>query len=188
MQESMKKSTKKAVVAAMKGSPTIYVIVHEGQNYIVNGHLLVAGTSEDIESILVSMKITPRGEGTYTQGGKGYLHRKERTPSLETIIKKAINGSYPVEQTPVLLADEDGFIRVILSNGKSILINELYYTVLKAIAEDNVGALVAGTPDDPVRVTNNGKVLALAMPIAYLLQKKLGYFALFAGVAKGFQK
>lgn len=187
MKEHMKASTKKAVVVAMKGSPTIYVIESGNQQYIVNGHLLVAGTREDIENILVAMKILPRGEGTYTKVGKEYSHETGRTPKLEAIIKKALSGSYPVEETPVLLIDEDDFTRVVISNEKTILINDLYYTVLVAIAKDTMGGLVADAPNDPLRVIKEGQVLALAMPISFMLQKKLEYFTLFAQVAKGFK-
>lgn len=133
----MNKEIITAITKAIKGSEQIFFFQHtegDGRYFIGNAHVMVNGSFEDIQEILVKLKIIPAGTGQYTKVGTKYEF-KERTFPLEKLLSCGINEG---EVSNILLDNPEGPVRPIMYQDASILVNEAYVPIIRALLKETV--------------------------------------------------
>ena len=153
----MRDSMKKEVVKAFRGSESVLVFQHSDCNwYISDGRVLISASFENVEEILVSLKIVPEGKGKYTRVGKKYTFREWTsggTP-LSNLLRCSINTAVIA---PFVIEGEKYLIRPIITEGSSVtFINDHYTPLIRVLmAEPEMELRGNKDPEGMLHIVHN---------------------------------
>lgn len=129
----------KAAIALCKGEENIRVAEYKDNLYITEGHVLIRMEKQDIDQLLIALKIVPQGIGRYSYYGKKWIY-SEDTINIEGIISD-VAPSNTAELTPYRYNDDTGVFRLAFSNGRIALYQEKFAKLIETVLTSCGGKL-----------------------------------------------
>ena len=127
------KDVLKAAIALCKGEENIRVAEYKDSLYVSEGHILLKMEKQDIDQLLIALKIVPQGIGRYSYYGKKWTH-SEGTISVEKIIGGGV-PSETAELTSYGDSNNDGAYRLAFSNGRIALYQEKFAKLIETVLD-----------------------------------------------------
>lgn len=127
------KDVLKAAIALCKGEEDIRVAEYKDNLYVTEGHVLIRMDKQDIDQLLIALKIVPQGIGRYSYYGKKWIY-SEDTISVERIIGGGV-PSNTAELTPYGYIHDTGVYRLAFSNGQIALYQEKFAKLIETVLD-----------------------------------------------------
>lgn len=139
VQVTTSKDVLKAAIALCKGEENIRVAEYKDNLYITEGHVLIRMEKQDIDQLLIALKIVPQGIGRYCYYGKRWTY-SEGTISVEKIIGEDA-PSDTAELTPYGYSNDTGSYHLAFSNGRIALFQEKFAKLIETVLDTCGGNL-----------------------------------------------
>lgn len=133
------KDVLKAAIALCKGEENIRVAEYKDSLYVSEGHILLKMDKQDIDQLLIALKIVPQGIGRYSYYGKKWIY-SEDTISIEAILGEKM-PSNTAELTPYGYSNGTGVYRLAFSNGRIALYQEKFAKLIETVLDACGGTL-----------------------------------------------
>ena len=133
------KDVLKAAIALCKGEENIRVAEYKDNLYVTEGHVLIRMDKQDIDQLLIALKIVPQGIGRYSYYGKKWIY-SEDTISVEIIIGDGV-PSNTAELTPYGYSNGTGVYRLAFAAGRIALFQEKFARLIETVFDAYGGNL-----------------------------------------------
>lgn len=127
------KDVLKAAIALCKGEENIRVAEYGDNLYITEGHVLIRMDKQDIDQLLIALKIVPQGIGRYSYYGKKWIY-SEDTINIERIIGDVVLSN-TAELTPYGYSNDTGAYRLAFAEGKIALFQEKFAKLIETVLD-----------------------------------------------------
>ena len=135
------KDVLKAAIALCKGEENIRVAEYRDNLYVTEGHILLKMDKQDIDQLLIALKIVPQGIGRYSYYGKKWIY-SEDTISVERIIGGGV-PSDTAELTPYGYSNGTGVYRLAFAEGRIVLFQEKFAKLIETVFDACGGNLIS---------------------------------------------
>ena len=135
------KDVLKAAIALCKGEENIRVAEYKDNLYITEGHVLIRMDKQDVDQLLIALKIVPQGIGRYCYYGKQWTY-SEDTISVERIIGD-VTPSNTAELTPYGYSNGTGVYRLAFAEGRIALFQEKFAKLIETVLDACGGNLIS---------------------------------------------
>ena len=133
------KDVLKAAIALCKGEENIRVAEYGDNLYVTEGRVLIRMDKQDIDQLLIALKIVPQGIGRYSYHGKKWIY-SEDTISIEKILGEKM-PSNAAELTPYGYSNDRWSYRLAFDNGRIALFHEKFAKLIETILDAYGGNL-----------------------------------------------
>ena len=127
------KDVLKAAIVLCKGEENIRVAEYKDDLYVTEGRVLIRMDKQDIDQLLIALKIVPQGIGRYSYYGKKWTY-SEGNISVEIIIGGGV-PSNTAELTPYGYSNDTGVYRLAFAEGKIALFQEKFAKLIETVLD-----------------------------------------------------
>ena len=123
----------KAAIALCKGEENIRVAEYKDNLYVTEGHVLIRMDKQDVDQLLIALKIVPQGIGRYCYYGKKWIY-SEDTINIEKILSEKMSSN-TAELTPYGYSNDTGVFRLAFAEGKIALFQEKFAKLIETVLD-----------------------------------------------------